>query len=278
MAEPSWQETLRLRLAERNAKESAYASIIEQYRRLAQQTKLLKERNASLLRAVGSVKGNPSSSTVFVPGTGEDNPVRAAYMASLESQISSLRDELATVYKTQGQNAQRLLSMNETLREKEELSRIDSENLRKTRDEIAVLRRKVDQHAELMAEKDHTVQILHDEINTLQLELGQIEERNVTLTKDNAKLLQRWLDAKQAEANKMNEANQFYENMRSKHQAVLSWRDGSVEDGGDTGNPASQPSVSGSGKGGASDASHLSLTKNGIPSPAANPMELTPNG
>lgn len=86
------------------------------------------------------------------------NPVRAAYMASLESQISSLRDELATVYKTQGQNAQRLLSMNETLREKEELSRVDSESLRKTRDEIAVLRRKVDQHSELMAEKDRTVQ------------------------------------------------------------------------------------------------------------------------
>lgn len=80
-------------------------------------------------------------------------------MASLESQISSLRDELATVYKTQGQNAQRLLSMNETLREKEELSRIDSENLRKTREDLAVFKRKVDQHAELMAEKDRTLQV-----------------------------------------------------------------------------------------------------------------------
>jgi hypothetical protein len=49
--------------------------------------------------------------------------------------------------------------MNETLREKEELSRVDSESLRKTRDEIAVLRRKVDQHSELMAEKDRTVQV-----------------------------------------------------------------------------------------------------------------------
>lgn len=86
------------------------------------------------------------------------NPVSAAYISSLESQISSLRDELATVYKTQGQNAQRLLAMNETLREKEELSRLDSEALRKSRDEIANLRRKVDQHAEVMAEKDRTAQ------------------------------------------------------------------------------------------------------------------------
>ncbi|KAH7883788.1 ATG16-domain-containing protein [Phlebopus sp. FC_14] len=243
MAEPSWQEQIRLRLAERNSKQTAFASIIEQYRRLAQQTKLLKERNASLLKAVGSVRANPSSSTVYIPGTAnEDNPVRAAYMASLESQISSLRDELASVYKTQGQNAQRLLAMNETLREKEELCRIDSENLRKTRDEIAHLRRKVDQHNELMTEKDRTAQVLHDEINTLQLELGQIEERNQILTKDNAKLLQRWLDDKQAQANRMNEANDFYEDMRSRHQAVLNWREG---DGGAGSGPAKLASGNG---------------------------------
>lgn len=87
------------------------------------------------------------------------NPVRAAYITSLESQISSLRDELATVYKTQGQNAQRLLAMTETLREKEEFSRLESEQLRKSREEITALRKKVDQHNELMAEKDRTAQV-----------------------------------------------------------------------------------------------------------------------
>lgn len=85
--------------------------------------------------------------------------VHAAYIASLESQISSLRDEMAAVYKTQGQNAQRLLSMNETLREKEELARVDADNLRQARDELAVLRRKVEQHDELMAEKDRGIQV-----------------------------------------------------------------------------------------------------------------------
>jgi len=267
MAEPPWQELLRVRLAERNAKESAYSTIIEQYRRLAQQTKLLKERNASLLRAVGSVKANPSSSTVFIPGTNEENPVRAAYMASLESQISSLRDELATVYKTQGQNAQRLLAMNETLREKEESSRLDSENLRKTREEVVVLQRKVAQHNELMTEKDRTAQILHDEIRTLQLELGQIEDRNQTLTKDNAKLLQRWLDAKQAEANKMNEANEFYENLKSQHQTVIAWRNGGTD---------SASSVSGNEE--LNDEEMLSIPKNGTSSPLQMGVSLTPNG
>jgi autophagy-related protein 16 len=222
-------------------------------------------------------------------------------MTSLESQISSLRDELATVYKTQGQNAQRLLSMNETLREKEEAARVDSENLRKARDEAALYRRKVEQHNELMAEKDRTAQVcihpplffiwispplhaffgevLHDEINTLQLELGQIEERNGILTKDNAKLLQRWLDAKQAEANKMNEANEFYENMRTQHhQAVLNWRDGTSDDlvGPNNVESASQDSVLGNENHNEDDASIPE--KEETPSLPEKDVDLTPNG
>ncbi|EPQ60907.1 ATG16-domain-containing protein [Gloeophyllum trabeum ATCC 11539] len=274
MAEPAWQELLRLRLVERNAKESAFASIIEQYRRLAQQTKLLKERNNSLLRAVKTVGSSASSSTLNVVGAGDSDGVKSAYIASLESQISSLRDELATVYKTQGQNAQRLLAMTETLREKEELARLDSENLRKAREEVAVLRKKVDQHNELMAEKDRTAQVLMDEINTLQLELSQIEERNQILTKDNAKLLQRWLDAKQAEANKLNEANEFYEDMRSRHQAVLNWRDGSQSDA--DAQSVSQGSVSGKAEG--LDNGISAGTRDGMQSLAEKGASRTPNG
>ena len=153
-------------------------------RRLAQQTKLLKERNATLLRAVNSVKPSSNSSATSTTVLEEcvvclidlawpfRNPVRAAYLASLESQISSLRDELATVYKTQGQNAQRLLAMNETLREKEELARIDTESLRRAKDELAAFKRRVDQHAEVMQEKDRTVQVCglrHFESLTLSL-------------------------------------------------------------------------------------------------------------
>lgn len=114
------------------------------------------------------------------------------------------------------------------------------------------------------------------------MELGQIEERNQTLTKDNAKLLQRWLDAKQAEANKMNEANEFYENMRSRHQAVLNWRDGSVEgittsphNGADT---TSQTSESVSGKGGRGEEHQTVPMKEGIQSPTSQTLDLTPNG
>ena len=221
---------------------------------------------------------NPSS-TIDLTNRVCSNPVRAAYIVSLESQISSLRDELASVYKTQNQNTQRLLSMTETLREKEEFSRIEAESMRKLQEEASILSRKVEQHNELMSEKDRTAQILHDEINTLQLELGQIEERNAILVKDNAKLLQRWLDAKQEEVNKMNEVNEFYQDMRSKRERV----------------PTESASPTGAGGGGTSDQTNgqptrlsgndqlngtasTAKTTDGTTSSGENSLSLTPNG
>lgn len=79
----------------------------------------------------------------------------------------------------------------------------------------------------------------------------------------------------------MNEANEFYENMQSQHQAVLTWRDGSNGEGGRGSNGAdntSQTSTSVSGKGDVSNPSHTNPKKDGIPSPAGNVMDLTPNG
>lgn len=66
---------------------------------------------------------------------------------------------MAAVYRTQGQNAQRLLAMNETLREKEDVARSGADELRRVKEELGIVRRKVEQHNELMAEKDERLQV-----------------------------------------------------------------------------------------------------------------------
>ena len=221
---------------------------------------------------------NPSSVINLTHRLIRSNPVRAAYIVSLESQISSLRDELASVYKTQNQNTQRLLSMTETLREKEEFSRIEAETMRKLQEEASILARKVEQHNELMGEKDRTAQILHDEINTLQLELGQIEERNAILVKDNAKLLQRWLDAKQEEVNKMNEVNEFYQDMRSKQERTVPESAGPTGGGGGTPDQTNGKPARLSGNDQLNGTASTAKTTDGTTSSGENSLSLTPNG
>lgn len=80
----------------------------------------------------------------------------------------------------------------------------------------------------------------------------------------------------------MNEANEFYENMRSRHETVLSWREGSNEDSGAPPklgtSPGSSRPTSGSGKGLGHPETQSAILKNGALSPASKRMDLTPNG
>jgi autophagy-related protein 16-1 len=71
----------------------------------------------------------------------------------------------------------------------------------------------------------------------------------------------------------MNEANEFYEDMRSKHQNVLSWRDGSNG----TGDQMSA-TTSESGNEDAKKDEVEMPTKDGTISPPGKDMDLTPNG
>ncbi|SPO31241.1 uncharacterized protein UTRI_05952_B [Ustilago trichophora] len=227
-----WHQAIFLRLQERDALEKQHDVMFQHYRKLAEHTRMLKQRNRAFLSAATAppspspVSGNgaassatslasPSSSTT----TTTANPVQAAYIVTLEQQLSTLRDEVATLYKTQGQNAQRLLLMSESHREKEEEARRQSELLAQLQLDHEKLKRQAEDLGHAVGEKDRGIQILQDELATLSLELSQIEARNEDLKKDNANLLQRWLDRMNEEADKMNEGTVWLEEVRKRRQS-----------------------------------------------------------
>lgn len=182
------------------------------------------------------------------PSPCSHNAIRQSYITSLESQLSTTRDELASVYKTQSQNAQRLLLLNEQMREKEEAGKGEAIELRSLRDERERMVRRERDLRDVAGEKDKVIevsrggrersvwllhfvsrcvltaarhsclplQMLQDELRTLSLELHQVESRNDDLKRDNASLLQRWLDRARDEADKVNEANRYIEEVEKR--------------------------------------------------------------
>jgi autophagy-related protein 16 len=72
----------------------------------------------------------------------------------------------------------------------------------------------------------------------LQLEINTTEDRNQQLTKENLQLVQRWMEKMNSEADKMNEATEFYETAIQKkaaarrHQKEHQKGGGSVKGGG----------------------------------------------
>ncbi|ORY54592.1 autophagy-related protein 16, partial [Leucosporidium creatinivorum] len=203
----SWMETIRLGLLERDQRERAHAEMIEQYRRLAQQTVTLKERNAALLKASHSTRSSAgaSASSAAAGGSSKDNAVQSAFITSLEAQLAQTRADLSEQYKIQSTNAQRLLVLTDNLRDAEERGREERDELRRLRNEVEGLRERAKWHQEIVTEKERQIVFLQDEHQSLNLELNQITIQNQDLKTDNASLLQRWIEAKNSEAERMND-------------------------------------------------------------------------
>ncbi|BGP42083.1 hypothetical protein JCM10449v2_006085 [Rhodotorula kratochvilovae] len=203
----AWQEHIRVGLLQRDHREHAHAPFIAHFHRLAQQTAALNDRNHALLAAART----PGTA---VTTTGSSDALRAALVTSLEAQLAQTRADLSEQYKLQSSNAQRLLALADSLRDAEDRARDDRDELRRLKGEVEGLRERARWHKEIVQEKEKQLLILQDEHTSLELELSQLELQNDNLKTDNAALLQRWLESKAAEADRMNEANTFLDEAR----------------------------------------------------------------
>lgn len=132
-------------------------------------------------------------------------------VAELDRRIRELNEERADMYKTQSENAQRLVNLNEQLRTREEKDIKQTDEIKQLSDSVKKLTTKCDLQIQQLREKDVTIQILQDELAALQLEMVTTEDKIKILRKENEQLLQRWMNKMNEEAEKMNEATQFYE-------------------------------------------------------------------
>ncbi|KAI8333076.1 WD40-repeat-containing domain protein [Chlamydoabsidia padenii] len=123
------------------------------------------------------------------------------------------------MYKLQSENAQRLVLMNDQLRSKEATEVKQKQELAALIESTRKLTEKCQLQTEQLREKDVTIQILQDELSALQLEINTTEDRNQQLTKENLQLVQRWMEKMNSEAEKMNEATEFYETAFQKKAA-----------------------------------------------------------
>ncbi|GAA5939515.1 Atg16p [Sporobolomyces koalae] len=220
MAHPGWQEQIRLALIRRNEIEQSQSAMIQHSRKLVEQLVVCKERNRVLLRGAGSTGGAKAGAPgqkgdqASGGGGGTTDAVRLALIQSLEAELSTLRQDLSEQYKLQSHNSQRLLSLTDQLREAEERGREEREELRSLRHEVEGLREKQRTFRDVVADKEKQLLILQDDHTSLSLELNQQDLLIARLKEDNKNLLDRWLEAKREEAERMNEANEWVSQAR----------------------------------------------------------------
>ncbi|KAF9364335.1 hypothetical protein BGX34_001821 [Mortierella sp. NVP85] len=208
-----WEaDTLNL-FASRDKHEKAFANMIESYNGLVQKLTDLVDRNKHLENSAQVSREHQDRLARQVNVLQDQgSPVNQKRNAELEAQISSLKEERAELYKTQGTNAQRLLDLNDILRVKDETLALNKAEIRRLTEANHILAHKNQDFVEIVSEKNATILVIQDELTTLQLEVGKLDERQRELEKENSQLLQRWLKKMNEEADRMNAENVFLEN------------------------------------------------------------------
>ena len=107
------------------------------------------------------------------------------------------------MYKTQAQNAQRLVHLTEQLHVQQDRSASEHTEVLQLRSERGVREREREEALQLRREKDRSIETLQDELGMLRLEFDMLEKRNEALADDNSALLRRWLEKKAQEAAEM---------------------------------------------------------------------------
>ncbi|KAF9126856.1 hypothetical protein BGW39_006307 [Mortierella sp. 14UC] len=218
---PQWETDILGLFVQRDRHEKAFTNMVDSYNGLVQKLTFYVDQNKHLESSAQSNKEQHDKMARQVNVLREQgSPMNQKRSAELEAQVASLKEERAELYKTQGTNAQRLLDLNDILRVKDANIAQSKEDIRRLTESNTFLARKNQEMTELVNEKNVTIQVIQDELTTLQLEMSKLDERQRDLERENAQLLQRWLKKMNEEADRMNAGNAFLENEQQEQSAL----------------------------------------------------------
>ncbi|XP_017041636.1 autophagy-related protein 16 isoform X1 [Drosophila ficusphila] len=194
-----WRAHIVRRLRERNRKEcDNFKEIIEQNNRLIDHVAQLKADNLKL-----SVENEQLRSAVSTGGTGSNVAI-----ATLEKKLLSQQEELTDLHKRKGENSQMIVDLNQkveqqriTISEKEHSLAEQQTNNNRLRAEVQLL------HSSLEELKKLNNTML-DEHTALQLAFSSLEDKLRGVQDENRRLLERLMQYKSKDADKLNEENE----------------------------------------------------------------------
>ncbi|EDW53416.1 GM12216 [Drosophila sechellia] len=194
-----WRAHVVRRLRERNRKEcDNFKEIIEQNNRLIDHVAQLKADNLKI-----SVENEQLRSAVSTGGTGSNVAI-----ATLEKKLLSQQEELTELHKRKGENSQMIVDLNQKVEQQriiiseKEHSLVEQQtNNNRLRAEVQLL------HSSLEELKKLNNTML-DEHTALQLAFSSLEEKLRGVQDENRRLLERLMQYKSKDADKLNEENE----------------------------------------------------------------------
>lgn len=229
-----WRADILKQLQQRNKYETgAFKDIILFQSRLFDNVNTLKNENLHLTLLNERIRFSGTEST---GNTGVNEKIQ-----SLEQKILVQQEELTSLHRRRGENAQQIITLNDKLQEAEkQLSNKDitiSENCAL----IASLRAEIQMYEGNMQELQGLNQMLRDEHQALQIAFAALEEKLRKEQDENRVMVERLIKYKAKDADKMNEENENF--VKRKGEKVRKELEEAAREGGNRGSVGSGSSA-----------------------------------
>ncbi|KAH9514693.1 hypothetical protein Btru_023319 [Bulinus truncatus] len=199
----NWRKDLLSQIQRRNRKQSfPFSSLIQTNNKLQEIATSLHTKNVQLQVEIERLKEESLSSLVRGDGI-----LSNANTHQLEQKLYKLQEELTELHKKRGENAQQIIDLTALLQEKDkEIQHKDTMISDMLEHNIALKKSKKTLES-AVAELEATNQMLKDEHQALQMAFTSLEERYKKAQEDNNDLIQRWMEQKAKDADRMNAEN-----------------------------------------------------------------------
>ncbi|XP_028026046.1 autophagy-related protein 16 isoform X1 [Bombyx mandarina] len=205
MESREWRNSIISKLQTRNKYETAaFQDIISFQSRLFDNVNTLKNENLQLTLLnerirFSSTDGSPSGASA------SNERIQA-----MEQKILVQQEELTSLHRRRGENAQQIMSLNEKVHDLEKQLQAKDVIISENTALIASLRAEIQMYETNMSELQGLNQVLRDEHQALQIAFASIEEKLRKAQDENRSLVERLIKYKSKDADKMNEENEHY--------------------------------------------------------------------
>ncbi|XP_075235313.1 autophagy-related protein 16-1-like isoform X2 [Lycorma delicatula] len=218
-SQSDWRKSIILQLQKRNREQSdCFHDLITSHNRLFDNWTALRHENLQLSIQNEKLRLEGGGSTSSNSGLG----VNEAKIAALEQKLLSQQEELTDLHKRRGENAQLLIDLNHSLKEKENQISVLEDRLSQSVAECISLRAEIELYKSNAQNLEELNLHLKDEHQALHLEFVHIEDKLRKTQDENSRLLERLMKYKSKDAEKLNEENEnFLRHRNAKMQKEL---------------------------------------------------------
>jgi autophagy-related protein 16 len=137
---------------------------------------------------------------------------------SLEKKLFSAQEELTSLHRKKDELSTKLLTLNEQVQSSERERNVLQAEIDQLKRKLTASESTVKQMQRNLQEQKDQTQLLLDEYETCQTAFNALNERFVALDKEHAELVNRWMQAKAKDAERLNQENERAQKVREQQQ------------------------------------------------------------